>query len=129
MGAGVVLEGLDQRVALERGLDDGALDAAAAAVDEAERPQAGFVGGSDVFLHDRRNVIGRERVQIEFGFDRDWVRSIALRHAARSQSGFAYSATTVVVMPPRAVNAPVTVIRRGRQAATRSSRIRLVTAS
>jgi len=39
------------------------------------------------------------------------------------------SATTVVVMPPRAVKAPVTVMRRGRQAATRSSRILLVAAS
>ena len=42
---------------------------------------------------------------------------------------FSYDATTVVVMPPRAVKAPVTVMRRGEQAATRSSRIWLVAAS
>ena len=38
-------------------------------------------------------------------------------------------AETEVVMPPRAVNEPVTVIRLGAQTATRSSRILLVTAS
>jgi hypothetical protein len=47
---------------------------------------------------------------------------------ARSQPR-SYSATTVVVIPPRAVNAPATVMRRGWQAATRSSRIWLVAAS
>ena len=41
----------------------------------------------------------------------------------------ANSAVTEVVMPPRAVKSPTTVIRRGRQAATRSSRMRLVAAS
>ena len=42
---------------------------------------------------------------------------------------FPYVATTFVESPPRAVKAPVTVIRRGRHAATRSSRILLVAAS
>ena len=40
-----------------------------------------------------------------------------------------YSATIVVVMPPRMLKAPSTRARRGLTAATRSSRIRLVTAS
>ena len=34
-----------------------------------------------------------------------------------------YVAVTVVVIPPRAEKSPTTVMRRGRQAATRSSRI------
>ena len=40
-----------------------------------------------------------------------------------------YSAVTVVVIPPRAEKSPITVMRRGAQTATRSSRIWLVTAS
>jgi hypothetical protein len=36
---------------------------------------------------------------------------------------------TIVEMPPRTQNFPVTVIDRGAMAATRSSQIRLVTAS
>ena len=41
----------------------------------------------------------------------------------------AYSAVTTVWMPPRMLKSPTTFIFRGRTAATRSSRIRLVTAS
>ena len=42
---------------------------------------------------------------------------------------FAYVAVTVVLMPPRTEKSPTTVMRRGAHAATRSSRIWLVTAS
>ena len=40
-----------------------------------------------------------------------------------------YSARTTVEMPPRTWKSPSTAMRRGRSAATRSSRIALVTAS
>ena len=60
-----------------------------------------------------------KRVQIELWFDRDAVRLVwPVDHLSAW-----YFASTVVVMPPRAVNAPVTVIHRGRHAPTRSSRI------
>ena len=93
--------------------------------------------GLEVLVNDGRNVTRRERMQIEFGLDRNDMGVIVhclcdvrratcdVRRAAvrRQPSAFLNSATTVVVMPPRAVKAPVTVMRRGPQAATRSSRI------
>src|SRR4051794_25602187 len=42
---------------------------------------------------------------------------------------FSYSAVTTVLIPPRTEKSPTTVMRRGRMAATRSSRIWLVTDS
>ncbi len=47
----------------------------------------------------------------------------------RAACYFAYMAVTVVLMPPRGVNSPATVIRLGAQAATRSSRIWFVALS
>lgn len=66
----------------------------------------------------RRAVLGR-------------AREPARRDGGEAQGGLAceYSAVTRVVMPPRAVKSPTTVMRRGAQAATRSSRMRLVAAS
>lgn len=113
----VVPELDDERVACEHGLDDGALHAAAAPVDQPHVEETGFVRGGDELFDDRRNIGGREGVQIELVLDRN------LLHARENR------ATTLVVMPPRAVNAPVTVIRRGWHAATRSSRILFVAAS
>ena len=104
---------------LERRLHDAPLDTDAAPMNEPDLAQARGVRGVHEFLHHGRNVARRERVQIQLGFDRD---------AVHSYLGVC-SATTVVLMPPRTVKAPVTVMRRGWHAATRSSRIRLVTAS
>ena len=109
---------------LEDGLDDRALRAAAASVNQAKFPQAGLVRGAYVLIDDGRDVARRERMEVELPFDGDAVRIPRFGHA-----GFTYSATTDVVMPPRAVKAPVTVMRRGWHTATRSSRMRLVTAS
>lgn len=109
---------------LEHGLHDRALCAAAAPVNQAKLPQAGVMRGAYVLVDDGRNVAWREGVEIELRFDGDAVRIPRPGHA-----GFTYSATTDVVIPPRAVKAPVTVIRRGWHTATRSSRIRFVTAS
>ena len=63
MGVGVVVEFGDKRVAFENGLHEAALDAAAAAVDEAQRAQPGRVRGVHIFINDRRHVPGPERVQ------------------------------------------------------------------
>ena len=124
---GVVPELGDQRMLLERRLHDAALHAAAAAVDEAQLAQAGFVRGADVLLDDGRDVARGEGVEIELRLDGNCGAGSAGFGSRRTST---YSADRrYVVMPPRAVNAPVTVMRRGWQAATRSSRILLVAAS
>ena len=69
MGAGVVPELGDEGMTLERLLDDAALDAAAAAVNEAQRAQTARVRGRDVLLDHRRDILRRERVQIELRLD------------------------------------------------------------
>ena len=65
--------------------------------------------GRDVLLDHRRDIRRRERVQIELRLDGKLEGIVG--HGVRRMAGC--SATTVVVMPPRAVKAPVTVIRRG----------------
>ena len=50
---------------LERGLDDAALDAFAAPVDQPHFAQPGLVGRAHVFLDHRRNVARVEGVQID----------------------------------------------------------------
>ena len=122
MGSRVIPERRDEVVALEDGLDDAALNASTTAVDEADLGQAPVACRPQILVDDRRDVPRGERVKIEFRVDGDDV-------GGRLQAFFSYSATTVVVMPPRAVKAPVTVMRLGAQTATRSSRMRLVAAS
>ena len=126
MGRGVVPELGDQWVPLEGGLHDPALDAAAAAVNQAQLTQSGLMRRVNVFLHDGGDVARRKRMEVELGLDRNAMWQVIHVAVPRFGRYWRYSATTVVVIPPRAVNAPVTVMRRGRQAATRSSRIRLV---
>jgi hypothetical protein len=58
-------------MALERGLNDPALHAAAAAVHESNFAPARFRGRIDVVGDDPRNIARRERVQIDLAFDRD----------------------------------------------------------
>ena len=59
----------DLHVPVERGLDDAALDAAAASVYETDFAQAGRRGGVDVFGDNRGNVARREGVEIELAFN------------------------------------------------------------
>src|SRR5205085_6242704 len=95
-------------------LHDPALHAFAAAMDQPNAAQPGFVCRAQV-LFDHRGDIGRgEGVQIELSLNRNVVGIVA-------QAVFTYSATTVVVIPPRAVNAPVPVTRLAWQAPTSSS--------
>jgi len=90
-----------------------------APVNQPDFAEARLVCRPDVFVHDRRNIAGRERVQVDRLFD--W--------NAMHVYWCGYLTMTVVLMPPRGVNSPSTVIRFGAQAATRSSRIWLVALS
>ncbi len=80
---GVVPELGDQRMLVECLLDDAALNAAAAAVNETQLPQAGLVRGADVFVDDGGNVARREGVQVELRLDRD-----PMRHDVRRRRGW-----------------------------------------
>ena len=103
---------------LQHVLDDAALNAFAAAVDQADLTEAGFVRGVDVFRDDRCDVTRRELVQVEVVLDRN-----AVRHRATAYVGDGYDAVTTVLIPPRMEKSPTTVMRLGPHAATRSSRI------
>ena len=72
-----IVEALDERVPLERRLDDAALHAGAAAVNEPHLAQAGLVRGGDVLLDDGLDVPRVEGVKVERAFDGD--REAALR--------------------------------------------------
>ena len=100
MGLHGVPELHDEWMVLEGPLDDAALNAFAASVNQTHLTQAGFVRGGDVLLDDRRHVARRERMQVERAFDWD------LR-----QDG--YDAVTIVFMPPRTAKSPTTVMRFG----------------
>ena len=67
----VVPEFGDERMAFECGLDNAALDAAAASVHEPQLAQPGLVRCAHVLLDDYRNVSRGESMEIEFCFDRD----------------------------------------------------------
>jgi len=62
----------DERKVLQRVLNDAALHAFAAPVNESHFTQARFVRGGDVLLDDRRDVTRRERVEIDRVFDGDF---------------------------------------------------------
>ena len=66
-----IVEALYQRVPLERGLDDAALYAGAAAVNEAHLAQAGLVRRGDVLLDDGLDVTRVEGVEVESAVDGD----------------------------------------------------------
>ena len=110
-----VEESINERMLRQGAVHDAALDADAAAVDQAHLLKSRLVRRTHVFVDDRRNVIRPERVEIELGLNRNAVR---IRHC-----DFEYEAVTVVEIPPLGVKSPTTVIRRGEHAATRSSRI------
>src|SRR5262249_46799162 len=106
-------------MALERGLDDSALNATTAAVDETHRAEPRVRRRVHVLFHNGADVGWREGVEIDLCFDWD-----ADRHRLGVAAGACrYSAVTVVLIPPRTEKSPTTVMRRGRMAPTRSSRI------
>ena len=59
---------------LECRLDDAALHASAAAVNQSYLAQAGLLGGADVFVDDRRDVSSGEGMQVECVLDRNAMR-------------------------------------------------------
>src|SRR3954471_23272463 len=81
MGARRVVERTHQRVAFERGLDDAALHAGAAAVNQANLAQPGTMRGADVLVDDRTDVARVEGVEVERVFDWNLVRRVrVVRH-------------------------------------------------
>jgi hypothetical protein len=116
---GRVRKRLDQWVIPQHLVDPRPLHPDPAPVNQPDFAEARLVCRADVFVHDQRNIAGRERVQVDRLFD--W--------NAMHVYWCGYLTTTVVLMPPRGVNSPSTVIRFGAQAATRSSRIWLVALS
>jgi len=71
MSGGVVPEFENPRMPVERRLHDAALDSAATAMNQPHFGQAGRCRGVHVFGHERRNVGGGERVEVELAFDRN----------------------------------------------------------
>ncbi len=112
VGVGIVPELGDQRMAVERCLHDATLNAATAPVDDTQLAQTLRVRRRDVLFDNRLDVARRETVQIEEPVN------------GQVEPGhLAYSTVTDVLMPPRTEKSPTTFMRRGAQAATRSSRI------
>jgi hypothetical protein len=77
MGGRIVAEFENERMAFERGLDDAALDAAAAPVNDAHLAKSRGRRGIDVLSHDRWNVAWRKAVKVELSADRNANRKIA----------------------------------------------------
>jgi hypothetical protein len=82
MRAKVVFEFLHQRMTFERLLNDGALNALAAAVNQSHDAKTGGVSFADVFLDDRRNVARREGMKVQLRFDENAVR-LVVYHCSR----------------------------------------------
>lgn len=66
---GIIPELCDEWVPVERGLNDSALNAPTAAVNEAHACVAGLYRGGHVLVHNRRDVSRLERVEVELGLD------------------------------------------------------------
>ena len=71
MRIGVVPELADERETVENRLHDAPLSTASAAVYDPDlaKPECG--SGSDVLLHDRRDVARREGMEVQLGADRN----------------------------------------------------------
>ena len=91
-----------ERMLFERPLDDAALNALAAPVNQANLPQPAFPRRRDVVIDEGADILGTERVKVEGMFDRNPVRHDAV-----------YDAVTTVLIPPRTEKSPTTVILRG----------------
>ena len=102
-------------MALERLLNGGALNALAASMNQADFAQAALMRGPDVLLDDRYHVARVEGVQVDRRFNGKAMRLIH-DGGCLGQAGWDDSsneAVTMVLMPPRTVKSPVTVMRRG----------------
>jgi hypothetical protein len=63
---------------LERLMNDAALNARAAAVNQPNLAQSRTPRGADIFLDDRSNVSGEECVEVETVFDRNVERAVVV---------------------------------------------------
>jgi hypothetical protein len=116
-------------MSVERLLHDPALNTLAASVNQSHLTKPSLVGGGYVLLDHGRDISWRKRVEVERVFDRNphgW--ELAVWELGVYEPAL-YEAVTTVFMPPRIAKSPTTIMRRGSQAATRSSRIWLVAAS
>lgn len=73
----VVPEFDHQRMPIERGLDDAALDPASAAMNDPDAIESCGCCGSDVLVHDGRDVARREGMQVDLAFDGNLVRQLS----------------------------------------------------
>ncbi len=121
MRRGVVKKLQHERMTFQGLLNDAALHPFPTAVDEPHLMDAGGMGLVQILFDDRWDVARREGVKIEVFFNRNPKRVLILH--AQGVVGFSYRTVTSVLIPPRTEKSPTTAIRRGRQAATRSSRI------
>ena len=72
MGVGRVEEFDHERVLLQRFLHDAALDADAAAMNQAHLAETGGVSRADVLVNHRPDIRGLKGVEVEATFDRDF---------------------------------------------------------
>ena len=86
MGGGVVAERDDPGMAIEYLLDHAALDPPAATVHQPDLGQAGVGGRGDELPDHRRDVTGREGVQVEFAVDRHTVHPVVGQIASHRHS-------------------------------------------
>jgi len=70
MRLGIVEEFDNERVIIQRLLNDTSLNTLASPVNQANLAQAGRVRFADVLIDDRRDVFGRKSMKIEARFDR-----------------------------------------------------------
>lgn len=88
MSVGRIPELGDERMAVERLLDDAPLHAGAAPVDQPHLAEPGGMGLADVRLHDGSHVAWRESVQVERGLDRQTVHGGVVVHANPGAQAF-----------------------------------------
>jgi hypothetical protein len=112
----------DQRVPLQDPLDDSALHTFTASVNQSDFGKSRRVRFVQVLFDDGGNVSRGEGVQIE-RFVHGKPERVLFLHCYGIVEDLSYRTVTSVLMPPRTEKSPTTVMRRGWQAATRSSRI------
>src|SRR4051812_49460787 len=95
VGGCIVPEFRDQRMAIERRLNDASLDAATAAVDQADLPEARGGGRTHEFVHHGWNIFRRERMKVELRFNRQRDRGVVVlfHHGAHPKPRFSRRST------------------------------------
>jgi hypothetical protein len=122
VGGRIVKKFHNQGVALQRLLHDPSLNPSAATVNQPDFAEPFRICLAKVLVNNRWDIFRRECVEVERLFD--WnAKRIFHFSCLYPAAVFSYRAVTSVLMPPRTEKSPTTVIRLGRHAPTRSSRI------